>query len=74
MSKEFGPDTVVVFSVDTGYVGCDREEKFTLGDLGIIDDGETISADDLDHELQQAYDNWLWDNINCNYYVDEESK
>lgn len=74
MSKEFGPDTVVVFSVTTDYVGCDREEKLTLGDLGIIAEGETISVDDLDFALQEAYDNWLWDNINCNYYVDEESK
>ncbi|AUO79469.1 hypothetical protein BSP10_066 [Bacillus phage BSP10] len=74
MSKEFGPDTVVVFSVEGGYVGREREERFTLGDLGIIDEGETISVDDLDSALQEAYDNWVWDNINCNYYVDEESK
>ncbi|AYJ74174.1 hypothetical protein BSP15_157 [Bacillus phage BSP15] len=45
---------MVVFSVDTGYVGCDREEKFTLGGLGIIDEGETISVDDLDSALQEA--------------------
>lgn len=74
MSKEFGPDTVVVFSADGGFVGRYREEKSTLGDLGIIDEGETISAGDLDSALQEAYDNWLWDNINCNYYVDEGAK
>ncbi|AXH71208.1 hypothetical protein BSP38_166 [Bacillus phage BSP38] len=71
MSKEYGPDAVVTFTVDVGYVGCIKEEKFTLEDLGIVDEGETISEEVLEKELEEAYENWVWENINCNHYVEE---
>ncbi|WCS69274.1 hypothetical protein Goe20_01570 [Bacillus phage vB_BsuM-Goe20] len=72
MSKVYGPDTVVNFSVDTGYVGSAREEEFTLEELGLVEEGETVTAEELDEMLEGAYETWLHENISCHYSVEEE--
>ncbi|WZK93418.1 hypothetical protein [Bacillus phage BvP] len=72
MSKVYGPDTVVKFSVDTGYVGSTREEELTLEELGLVEEGETVTAEDLDEMLEEAYETWLYENISCHFSVEEE--
>ncbi|AYJ76355.1 hypothetical protein BSP12_169 [Bacillus phage BSP12] len=51
MSKVYGSDTVVKFSVDTGYVGSTREEELTLEELGRYE-----------QLLEVARENPDWDN------------
>ena len=51
MSKVYGSDTVVKFSVDTGYVGSTREEELTLAELGRYE-----------QLLEVARENPDWDN------------
>ncbi|APZ82615.1 hypothetical protein Goe24_01560 [Bacillus phage vB_BsuM-Goe24] len=71
MSKLYGPNTTVTFSVDTGYVGSTREEELTLEELGLVEEGETVTAEELDEMLEEVYETWLYENINCHFSVEE---
>lgn len=57
----------VTFSVSTGYVGSRRTETFTFDELGI---DESLEGEELEKELEVAHQEWLWENIDTNYYVE----
>lgn len=59
----------VRFSVGTKYVGSAVEEFFTLEELGIDED---LEGDVLEKEIQEAFKDWLWENIDTSYGVDED--
>lgn len=59
----------VTFSVSTGYVGSKREETFTFDELGI---DESLQGEELENELQERFEEWVWENINASYDVVEE--
>jgi len=59
----------VTFSVSTGYVGSKREETFTFDELGI---DESLQGEELENELQEQFNEWVWENINASYDVVEE--
>ena len=60
----------LVFSVSTGYVGSKREETFTLEELGI----EGLDLEEQEKRVEVAFQNWLWENIDVNYYMEEIDK
>lgn len=59
----------VTFNVSTGYVGSKREETFKLIDLGIIEDEYT--KEELEDVLNEAFENWLWNNIDAGWDFEE---
>ncbi len=59
----------VTFSVSTGYVGSEKEEVFTLEELGI---DESMPQEEIEEELREAFENWLWEAIDTNYYINED--
>ncbi|MCM3632885.1 DUF7167 family protein [Paenibacillus camelliae] len=61
----------VTFFVSTGYVGSKREETLTFDELGI---DENLEGEELEKELQEAFNEWVWENINAYYEVGESSE
>lgn len=62
----------VTFSFSPGYVGCTRKETFTLEELGIdVNDFET--EDELEAEIQEQFEQWVWDNANATWYVEGDN-
>lgn len=61
----------VTFSVSTGYVGSNRTETFELADLGIIEN-EYKTERELEDAIGEAYEEWVWNNIDTNWYIEEE--
>ena len=67
MMSEFTSKTKVTFHCVTPFVGGDIAEKFTLEELG-------ISPNDGDFEglMNDAYDDWLSNQISTYWEIDEE--
>ena len=58
----------ITFSVSTGYVGSERKETFTLEELNI---DESLEGEELEKEIEEAYMEWLWENIYTSHYVED---
>lgn len=48
----------VKFSVSTGFAGSEIEEEFTLEELG-IDEDEYESEEELNKDINEAYEEWM---------------
>jgi hypothetical protein len=55
-----------VFSVSTRRVGSQINERVTLD---LPDDYDIIN--DYDNIIDEAFEEWLWSNIETNFYVDD---
>lgn len=58
---------IVTFTVGTRYVGSEVEEEFTLEELGLDD----LEGEELNEALESAYKDWLWDNIDTSWELNE---
>lgn len=56
----------VKFTVSTGYVGSKIEEEFTLDELGIVEE-DYETEKELEKDIEEAYDDWLHENINSSW-------
>lgn len=57
---EYTLDTVVNFQVSTGFVGCSREQKLTLHELGFDQtelDESTVQQ--IEDDIQMYFNEWL---------------
>ena len=59
----------VTFSVSTGYVGSEREETYSLEELGI---DENLEGAELEKELEAEFEDWVWNNINSSFWITED--
>ena len=59
----------VTFSVSTGYVGSQREETFSLEELGV---DENLEGAELEKELEGEFESWLWNNVDASFWIDNE--
>lgn len=59
--------TTVTFSVSTKYPGSRVEEIFTLDQLGI---DENLTDEELEKEVEETYQDWVWDNIDSSWSID----
>lgn len=58
----------VKFGVSTRYVGSRSEEIFTLEALGI---DEKLEGEEMEKALFEAYQEWLWEEIDIDYGIIE---
>ena len=64
--NEFTSNTKVTFYCVTPFVGGDITEKFTLDDLGI-----DPNSSDFEGLLNDAYDDWLSNQISTYWEIEE---
>lgn len=60
----------VTFKVTTGFVGSEREETIELESLGIIE-SQYESEEELNRDIDDAFQEWLWNNIDTNWYIED---
>ena len=72
MSKrKYNKDSKIVFTMSTGYVGSEWTETFSLKyDLDL--DPEEYTDDEIDKELAKELEAWIWENLDCGFYPEEE--
>jgi hypothetical protein len=63
----------VKFRLSIGYVGCDREEWFTLDQLG-IDEDDYETEEELREVLDDALVEWQNDHIMGGFDLEEEDE
>lgn len=56
-------------SVGTGYVGCTKTAILDLVELGYIDDGEKLSGSEAAMICEEAYQEWLLDQLEGGWEV-----
>lgn len=57
--------------VSTGYVGCAQEETISLLDYEDLETLEAMTEEDLENFCQEVYMEWLWNNINTGWHIEE---
>lgn len=58
----------ITFTVATNKVGSKVSDTFTFEQLGI---DENLTGDELENELNELWQDWIWNNIDGGYGVDD---
>ncbi len=60
----------VTFSVSMGLVGCNREETFTLEELGLTEGEDFDTEEELDDCLKDIFIDWQNEQIDGGWEVE----
>lgn len=63
-------DKKVIFSLGIGFANANREETFTLDQLGITED-DYDTQEELDSILEEELKNWTYEHIDSGFEMEE---